>query len=91
MEQIYAYGWLRTVTHPDAKTWQLFPIETIGLPTGASGNVLKAPIDAQAAITDGSSNVRTRTYNTVQSFEWDYRNRLVTVKDRHISGDLHRM
>jgi RHS repeat-associated protein len=50
-------GRLRTVTYPDAKTWQLVPAETIGLPTGTSGNTLKRPIDAQATVMDQRSNV----------------------------------
>ena len=61
-------GLLRTITHPDSTTWQLVPIETIGLPTGTSGNVLKAPIDAQATVTDERSNVwkyRTDRYGLV--------------------------
>jgi len=49
-------GRLRTVTHPDSTTWQLIPIETIGLPTGTSGNALAAPVDAQATITDERSH-----------------------------------
>ncbi len=56
----YAYGTndgrLRTVTYPDSKTWQLVPAETIGLPTGTSGNTLKKPIDVQATVTDQRSN-----------------------------------
>ncbi len=50
-------GRLRTITHPDSTTWQLIPIETIGLPTGTSGNALAAPVDAQATVTDERSNV----------------------------------
>ncbi len=56
----YAYGAndgrLRTVTYPDSKTWQLIPAETIGLPTGTSGNTLKKPVDVQATVTDQRSN-----------------------------------
>ena len=56
----YAYdandGRLRTVTYPDASTWQVVPAETIGLPTATSGNTLKKPIDVQATVTDQRSN-----------------------------------
>jgi RHS repeat-associated protein len=50
-------GRLRTVTHPDSTTWQLVPIETIGLPTGTSGNTLAAPTAAQASVTDERGGV----------------------------------
>jgi YD repeat-containing protein len=50
-------GRLRTVTYASAATWQLVPSETIGLPTGTSGNTLKKPIDAQATVTDQRSNL----------------------------------
>ena len=43
-------GRLRTITNPDATTWQLTPTETVGLPTATSGNVIKAPTDAQAKV-----------------------------------------
>ncbi len=48
---------LRTITHPDTKTWQLLPVETIGLPTGTTGNVVKKPVDAQGTVTDELNNV----------------------------------
>ena len=50
-------GRLRTITHPDSSTWQLIPSETIGLPTGTSGNTLKKPSDVQASITDERSHL----------------------------------
>ncbi|MFN9435128.1 MAG: hypothetical protein ACK6DC_09360, partial [Planctomycetota bacterium] len=50
-------GRLRTVTHPDTKTWQLTPIDTIGLPTASTGNTLRRPVDAQAAVTDERGNL----------------------------------
>ena len=49
-------GRLRTVTYPDLKTWQLNAIDTIGLPTALSGNMLRKPIEAQATITDQRNN-----------------------------------
>jgi YD repeat-containing protein len=49
-------GRLRTVTYPDSRTWQLVAAETIGLPTGVSGNTVKKPIDTQATVTDQRNN-----------------------------------
>ncbi len=49
-------GRLRTVTYPDSRTWQLVPSETIGLPTGVSGNTVKKPVDTQATVTDQRNN-----------------------------------
>lgn len=48
---------LRSVLTPDNATWQIAPSETIGLPTGVSGNTLAKPIDVQATITDQRNNV----------------------------------
>lgn len=62
---------LRSMTQPDSTVWQLTPIETIGLPTGSSGNTLKTPSDAQASITDERSNVwklRTDRFGQVTEF-----------------------
>ncbi len=50
-------GRLRTVTNPDATTWQVVPIETIGLPTGTSGNTIAAPTSAQATVTNERTKV----------------------------------
>ena len=47
---------LSQVTHPDAKTWTLVPVQTIGLKTG-TGNSLTAPSAAQGTITDEVGSV----------------------------------
>ena len=49
-------GRLRSVTYPDTRTWQLTPIDTIGLPTGPTGTTLQRPIDAEATVIDERSN-----------------------------------
>jgi len=68
----YAFGTgdgrLRTVTNPDATTWQVVPIETIGLPTGTSGNTIATPTSAQATVTNERTKVwkyRTDRYGLV--------------------------
>ena len=50
-------GRLRSVTYPDTRTWQLTPIDTIGLPIGPTGTTLQRPIGAEATVTDERSNV----------------------------------
>ncbi len=49
-------GRLRSITNPGSTTWQLTPAETVGLPTATSGNVIKAPADAQAIVINELSN-----------------------------------
>ena len=49
-------GRLRSVLTPDNATWQIVPAETIGLPTGVSGNALAQPSSVQATVTDQRNN-----------------------------------
>ncbi len=50
-------GRLQTITHPDSNTRGILAIESIGIPTGTSGNAVKKAIDAQAEITDERNNI----------------------------------
>jgi hypothetical protein len=50
-------GRLRTITNPDSTTWQVIPIETIGLPSGTSGNSIANSVDAQASVTNERGKV----------------------------------
>jgi RHS repeat-associated protein len=61
---------LSQITHEDSSTWQLTPVQTIGLKTG-SGNTLVNPSAAQGQITDEEGYVwrfRTDRYGNVVEF-----------------------
>ncbi|MCA9181892.1 MAG: RHS repeat protein, partial [Planctomycetales bacterium] len=45
-------GRLRSVSFPDATSWEIIPSEVIGLATASSGNALATPADAVAKVTD---------------------------------------
>ncbi|MDA1049218.1 MAG: hypothetical protein O3C40_01890, partial [Planctomycetota bacterium] len=49
---------LKKITHPDANIWQLTALQTVGLPTGTTGNSLTAA-DPAGSVTDERSKVNT--------------------------------
>jgi RHS repeat-associated protein len=51
-----SHGRLTNIKHPGNQNWQLTSLQTVGLPTGASGNTL-ASADPQAIVTNERSKV----------------------------------
>ena len=86
-----SHGRLTTITHPDNTTWQLTSLQTIGLPTGTSGNSLTSA-DPLGTVTDErgyNSTFRTDRFGNV--IEWNNQLAHQTLAERNAAGQVARL
>lgn len=82
----FAYGShnrLTTITHPDTRTWQIGRLQTIGMPTGPSGNTLVAanPVGTTTNELSAQSTFRTDHFGRITQWTDPNSNQTLIVRN----------
>lgn len=83
-----SHGRLTQITHPDYTTWHLTSLQTIGLPTGTSGNSLTSADPLGTVKDERGYNSTFRTDRFGNIIEWNNQLGYQTLTERNAAGQV---